>query len=440
MDGFHRTLDELWERAAPRSVLDVGCGEGVLTHEWAERLGDGRIVGIDLDDPKLRAEWDDAPAAEPRVPRRGGHARSPSPTPSSTWPRRSRCSSTCPSPRRRWPRWRAWPSGPAGVGPARAAVARTEHGPRRLLARARQHAGAREPLVQALVRAPPLAPRDGRGGALAVPVDHAARSPVGQPGSRRRMRRAAPRSSRWGSAPPGLVTYAYFSLASHSLSESEYGGITLLWSAVFITVSVLYRPVEQLLSRTIADRDARGRRAPSTCAWRPRSSWRSACCSRWWRSLLRGPIQDDLFDGSATLYWILIVAVLAYAVSYFARGFLAGHRRFGLYGGLVLMESCSRCAVRARGGGRDRRGPVRRGARHGRGADRLAGGGAAAPSATAHLPRRGGARSRAARRRRRTSRPQRAGVHARPRHRLRGGGARDHARRADLPQRRARCW
>jgi SAM-dependent methyltransferase len=58
MAGFHGTLDELWDRAAPSSVLDVGCGEGVLTVEWADRLNDGRVVGIDLDDPKLRAEWE----------------------------------------------------------------------------------------------------------------------------------------------------------------------------------------------------------------------------------------------------------------------------------------------------------------------------------------------------------------------------------------------
>ena len=57
---------------------------------------------------------------------------------------------------------------------------------------------------------------------------------------------------------------------------------------------------------------------------------------------LRGPIEDDLLGGSSALYWILIVAVLAYAASYFARGFLAGHHRFGLYGGLVLMEASSR--------------------------------------------------------------------------------------------------
>jgi len=57
MAGFHASLDELWQLAQPESVLDVGCGEGVITAEWAERLGDGRVVGLDLEDPKLRAEW-----------------------------------------------------------------------------------------------------------------------------------------------------------------------------------------------------------------------------------------------------------------------------------------------------------------------------------------------------------------------------------------------
>jgi 2-polyprenyl-3-methyl-5-hydroxy-6-metoxy-1,4-benzoquinol methylase len=56
MAGFEGTLDELFVEAAPSSLLDVGCGEGVLTEKWARRIP-GRVVGIDLDDPQLHAEW-----------------------------------------------------------------------------------------------------------------------------------------------------------------------------------------------------------------------------------------------------------------------------------------------------------------------------------------------------------------------------------------------
>ena len=141
----------------------------------------------------------------------------------------------------------------------------------------------------------------------------------------------------------GVVTFAYFSLASYSLEEAEYGRITLLWSAIFITVSVLYRPVEQLLSRTIADRDARGVAGGEHLRVAATIQLSLGVLFAVVALLLRGPIQDDLFGGSETLYWILIVTVLAYAASYFARGFLAGNHRFGLYGGLVLMEASSRC-------------------------------------------------------------------------------------------------
>ena len=146
-----------------------------------------------------------------------------------------------------------------------------------------------------------------------------------------------------GIGATGVITFAYFSIASHVLPEDEYGRITLLWSAIFITVSVLYRPVEQLLSRTIADHDARGvtgtehLRIAATIQLALGAAFVVAALA------LRGPIQDDLFGGSSTLYWIMVVAVLAYAASYFARGYLAGHRLFTLYGGLVLMEATSRC-------------------------------------------------------------------------------------------------
>jgi O-antigen/teichoic acid export membrane protein len=146
-----------------------------------------------------------------------------------------------------------------------------------------------------------------------------------------------------GIGATGLITFGYFSLASHALPEAEYGRVALLWSAIFITVSVLYRPVEQMLSRTIADREARGVSGNEHLRVAVTIQLALGALFLVTALLLRDPLQDDLLGGSAALFWILIVSVLAYAASYFARGFLAGHRRFGLYGGLVLMESTSRC-------------------------------------------------------------------------------------------------
>jgi 2-polyprenyl-3-methyl-5-hydroxy-6-metoxy-1,4-benzoquinol methylase len=58
MRRFHGDLDALFHQARPESILDVGCGEGVLVCQWADKVGDGRVVGIDLDDPRLHAEWE----------------------------------------------------------------------------------------------------------------------------------------------------------------------------------------------------------------------------------------------------------------------------------------------------------------------------------------------------------------------------------------------
>jgi ubiquinone/menaquinone biosynthesis C-methylase UbiE len=58
MAGFRRDLGDLFALARPESVLDVGCGEGVLTFDWAQQLDGLPVVGLDLPDPKLAAEWE----------------------------------------------------------------------------------------------------------------------------------------------------------------------------------------------------------------------------------------------------------------------------------------------------------------------------------------------------------------------------------------------
>jgi len=69
MGRFERDLDDLFARAAPASVLDVGCGEGVLVQRWAQSLGAARLVGIDLEEDSIQAGWAEhrAPNLEYRV-------------------------------------------------------------------------------------------------------------------------------------------------------------------------------------------------------------------------------------------------------------------------------------------------------------------------------------------------------------------------------------
>jgi len=144
-----------------------------------------------------------------------------------------------------------------------------------------------------------------------------------------------------GIACTGLLTLAYFSISSHVLPESSASQVALLWSVMFVIISVIYRPIEQLLSRTIAERRARGHTEHPLRV--PISIQLTFALLFFITALfLRGELVDHVFEHDSTLYDVLVVGTLAYAASYFARGWLAGHEHFALYGGLVVMESVSR--------------------------------------------------------------------------------------------------
>ena len=142
----------------------------------------------------------------------------------------------------------------------------------------------------------------------------------------------------------GLITYLYFAIASHELSRDQYGQVAVLWSAVFIVVSVLQRPVEQLLSRTVSENLAHDVPIGRTVRVAATIQLGVALGFDVVALALRTPIQDHLLDGNSTLYWIGVAAITAYGASYFARGFLAGSHRLTIYALQIISESVARTA------------------------------------------------------------------------------------------------
>jgi O-antigen/teichoic acid export membrane protein len=173
-----------------------------------------------------------------------------------------------------------------------------------------------------------------------------ARAPAAQPATGAPAERSYGSGARilsLGIASTGVLTFAYFSVASHVLDKFAADRLDVLWSVMFVIISVIYRPIEQLLSRSIADRLARGLDRQSLGI--PIAIQATFALIFLAVALsLHGTLVEHVFDGYSTLYWVLVVGTLAYAASYFARGWLAGHKYFALYGGLVFMEAMSRLA------------------------------------------------------------------------------------------------
>ncbi len=145
-----------------------------------------------------------------------------------------------------------------------------------------------------------------------------------------------------GLALTGVVTMAFFALASHALGdETAYGHVSILWAVTFLITSVIYRPIEQLLARSIAESRARG---AAHALRTPLILQATAAVSFVVAALLaKGWLTDSVLGGEHELFWVLLGAVTAYSLSYFARGFLAWSGRPELYGALVFIESSTRC-------------------------------------------------------------------------------------------------
>jgi O-antigen/teichoic acid export membrane protein len=146
-------------------------------------------------------------------------------------------------------------------------------------------------------------------------------------------------------AGAGVLAYAFHILAARTLTQSEYGQVAAFWAALFIAVVVLFRPLEQTTSRSLADRLERGLEGWSVL----RAVALVYVClvgvvvvagALSWSVLTR-----ELFDGSGFMTAMLLLGIAGYGVQYVARGILGGLRRFHGLSSIHLGDGVIRLAL-----------------------------------------------------------------------------------------------
>jgi O-antigen/teichoic acid export membrane protein len=148
-----------------------------------------------------------------------------------------------------------------------------------------------------------------------------------------------------GTVASGVLAYAFNAVAARALGPDAYGPIAVLWAAMFLVAVVLFRPVEQTLSRAVAERLAAGQdarpvvRAVGWLALGAVAVAALACAAAW------GPITDRLFAGQPMLTAMLIAGIAGYGASYFVRGLVGGQRWYAGYGVLLLADGGVRLAL-----------------------------------------------------------------------------------------------
>jgi O-antigen/teichoic acid export membrane protein len=143
----------------------------------------------------------------------------------------------------------------------------------------------------------------------------------------------------------GVFAYAFLGLAGRTLGPDAYAPLAVLWAMIYLVGPGFFLPLEQEVSRALANRWAQGLGAGPLVRQAGMLGAAVVAALLIVTAVLSPVLVDNLFDGQ----WLLIVgfalAIPGYAAVHLARGMLAGLGRFRGYSAYYMAENTLRFAA-----------------------------------------------------------------------------------------------
>jgi O-antigen/teichoic acid export membrane protein len=143
----------------------------------------------------------------------------------------------------------------------------------------------------------------------------------------------------------GIMSYVFLGLAARTLGVDAFGPLSVLWALIYLVGPGFFLPLEQEVSRSLANRRARG--VGGGPLVRQAGMLGAALVAALVAVTLVGAplLLDHLFDDQVLILVGFVLAIVGYSAVHLARGTLAGLGRFRGYALFFVYENSLRVAA-----------------------------------------------------------------------------------------------
>lgn len=139
----------------------------------------------------------------------------------------------------------------------------------------------------------------------------------------------------------GVTSYAFLAVAARACGPERFAALSLLWIVTTTLGAGLFLPLEQELSRFLADRRGRGLPGGAGLVTAAQGGAVVLVALTLVTAVGIGPL-TTLFNGQRDVVLAVLANMVGQVLAYLSRGVAAGTDRFPLYGGQLALEGLLR--------------------------------------------------------------------------------------------------